>query len=111
MINLQVLVPMDPQLLGKMFEVLIVSTGKHYLKGEVLTESLVRVPSRPKPLPAGVVSGGEKWKERQSQNKPKTAVSKQTMCTVDLLLLFSVLVVLCAGILIQYSPRMTLLFS
>lgn len=74
-------------------------------------ESLVKVPPRPTPLPVGAVSGGEEWREKQSQTINKTVVSKKSVCTMDLLLLFSVLFVICAGIIVQYSPHMTLLFS
>lgn len=49
--------PRDPALLGKRFEVMITSTGKHFLKGQVVKESLVQAMPRPPPLPAGHVSG------------------------------------------------------
>lgn len=108
LVVLQVLVPKDPLLLGKMFEVVITSTGKHYLKGDVVTESLVRVPPRPTPLPTGAVSGRKEWREKQSQNQ---IVPKRTMCSGDLLFLFSILFFICAAIVIQYGPRIPLLFS
>ena len=63
----QVLVPKDDSLLGKMFEVVITTTGKHYLKGDVLAESLVRAPSRPTPLPQGTVSGATEWRKRSTE--------------------------------------------
>ncbi len=43
--------------MGKMFDVIISSTGKHYLIGEVLQDSLSYIPPRPTPLPYGTVSG------------------------------------------------------
>ena len=88
-----------------MFEVVITSTGKHFLKAEVLTESLVRVPIRPSPLPAGVVSGGQKWQQVREDVSTKTALhSKSKHCSVDMLILFSALFVICAGIVVHYSP-------
>ncbi len=47
-----------------MLEVVITSTGKHFLKGEVIEESLVQVSPRPQALPAGQVSGVQAWKVR-----------------------------------------------
>ena len=63
--------PKEPALLGKMFEVVITSTGKHFLKGQVLEESLVQVSLRPQPLPAGHVSGMQAWKARQTSGEHK----------------------------------------
>ena len=54
---LQVLVPKEPSLLGKTFQVDIITTGKHFMKGGVVTESLVGSVPRPSPLPPGTVSG------------------------------------------------------
>lgn len=50
--------PKDEDLLGKMVEVEIVETGKHYLKGRLLapTNQAVR-PDVPPPLKKGQVSG------------------------------------------------------
>ena len=59
--------PKDDALLGKMFEVVITTTGKHYLKGDVLAESLACAPSRPTPLPQGTVSGATEWKRRTTE--------------------------------------------
>ena len=71
------LVPKDDALLGKMFEVFITTTGKHYLKGDVLAESLIRAPSRPAPLPRGTVSGATEWKKRTTTTA--TTVSSHRM--------------------------------
>ena len=55
---LQVLVPKDEMLLGKMVEVEIVSAGKHYLMGELVKEAKVQRPlDVPPPLEKGQVSG------------------------------------------------------
>ena len=47
----------DPALLGHMFDVEIMATGKHFLRGRVLEESLVSVPLLTTPLAPGQVSG------------------------------------------------------
>ena len=76
---MQVLVPKDDSLLGKMFEVVITSTGKHYLKGQVLTESLTRAPPRPAPLPHGAVSGTKKWQEKRNEIETIAAATTKTL--------------------------------
>jgi hypothetical protein len=77
-----VLVPKDDSLLGKMFEVVITTTGKHYLKGDVLVESLARAPSRPAPLPHGTVSGATEWRKKKTTTTTiATTVASQK--TVD----------------------------
>ncbi|XP_063055799.1 threonylcarbamoyladenosine tRNA methylthiotransferase [Engraulis encrasicolus] len=53
----QVLVPKDPGLKGKMVEVDIYETGKHYMKGRLVEESPVLTPSIAQPLQQGQVSG------------------------------------------------------
>ena len=58
------LVPKDPSLLGKTFEVDIVATGKHFMKGEVVKDSQVCPVPRPLPLPPGHLSGVGLWKSR-----------------------------------------------
>ena len=114
--HMQVLVPKDPQLLGKMFEVTITSTGKHYLKGDVVTESLVRVPLRPAPLPFGAVSGGGKWKQHSVKDstpiEPNFSflqLSKQfLMKSADVVLLVSALLIICTAIVMHYGPYLSL---
>ena len=59
-----------------MFEVIITTTGKHYLKGDVLAESLARAPSRPTALPQGTVSGATEW------NRKKKTEASVTMHTI-----------------------------
>ena len=55
---LQVLVPKDEDLMGKMVEVEIVETGKHYMKGRLLSSKRDAVrPDVPPPLLKGQVSG------------------------------------------------------
>ncbi|KAI0220405.1 Threonylcarbamoyladenosine tRNA methylthiotransferase [Lamellibrachia satsuma] len=54
----QVLVPKDANLLGRMVEVDIVSTGKHYLMADLFKTGAVQRPvSVPPPLQHGQVSG------------------------------------------------------
>ncbi|XP_048117619.1 threonylcarbamoyladenosine tRNA methylthiotransferase isoform X1 [Alosa alosa] len=53
----QVLVPKNPEFKGKMVEVDIYETGKHYLKGRLVVESPVFTPSITQPLQPGEVSG------------------------------------------------------
>ena len=129
---LQVLVPKDATLLGKMFEVVITSTGKHYLKGEVLTDSLASAPPRPSPLPHGAVSGTKEWEEKEKEKKKKTetlvaAVSEpiarkeQQTSTVswafnwlrgtDLLLIFLAALILCTAVLSHYTQLFSSVWS
>lgn len=53
----KVLVPKDPAFMGKMVEVDIYETGKHYMKSKPLLESKMYSPSITKPLEKGEVSG------------------------------------------------------
>ena len=54
----QVLVPKDDNLMGKMVDVEIVTSGKHYLIGRLLDDGTVRRPDTvPAPLSKGQVSG------------------------------------------------------
>ena len=61
-----------------MFEVVITTTGKHYLKGDVLAESLTCAPSRPAPLPRGTVSGATEWRQRTT-----TVAAERTATSTD----------------------------
>lgn len=53
----QVLVPKNPAFMGKMVEVDIYESGKHFLKGQPVSDSRVYTPSISKPLAKGEVSG------------------------------------------------------
>ncbi|XP_028908614.1 threonylcarbamoyladenosine tRNA methylthiotransferase isoform X1 [Ornithorhynchus anatinus] len=53
----QVLVPKNPQFMGKMVEVDIYESGKHFLKGQPVSEAQVYTPSISTPLAKGEVSG------------------------------------------------------
>lgn len=75
----QVLVAKQQALMGRSFEVVITSTGKHYLKGDVVKESLVSMPMRPHPLPYGAVSGGSVAKSRRDEALSVKAPNR-TLC-------------------------------
>ncbi|XP_048418359.1 threonylcarbamoyladenosine tRNA methylthiotransferase isoform X2 [Stegostoma tigrinum] len=53
----QVLVPKQPELLGKMIEVDIYEAGKHFMKGKPAQNGTIYTPSIVKPLIKGAVSG------------------------------------------------------
>ncbi|XP_006860849.1 PREDICTED: threonylcarbamoyladenosine tRNA methylthiotransferase [Chrysochloris asiatica] len=53
----QVLVPKNPSFMGKMVEVDIYESGKHFMKGQPVSDAKVYAPSISKPLAKGEVSG------------------------------------------------------
>lgn len=53
----QVLVPKNPTFMGKMVEVDIYESGKHFMKGRPVSDAKVYTPSISKPLAKGEVSG------------------------------------------------------
>ncbi|XP_029446615.1 threonylcarbamoyladenosine tRNA methylthiotransferase [Rhinatrema bivittatum] len=53
----QVLVPKNPGFMGKMVEVNIYETGKHFMKGQPMSDAKVYTPSVTRPLAKGEVSG------------------------------------------------------
>ncbi|XP_064453171.1 threonylcarbamoyladenosine tRNA methylthiotransferase isoform X2 [Mirounga angustirostris] len=53
----QVLVPKNPTFMGKMIEVDIYDSGKHFMKGQPVSDAKVYTPSISKPLAKGEVSG------------------------------------------------------
>ncbi|XP_048081704.1 threonylcarbamoyladenosine tRNA methylthiotransferase isoform X4 [Ursus arctos] len=65
----QVLVPKNPTFMGKMIEVDIYESGKHFMKGQPVSDAKVYTPSINKPLAKGEVSGltevcDTEWKVR-----------------------------------------------
>lgn len=54
---LKVLVPKNPTFMGKMIEVDIYESGKHFMKGQPASDARVYTPSISKPLAKGEVSG------------------------------------------------------
>ncbi|XP_005149927.2 threonylcarbamoyladenosine tRNA methylthiotransferase isoform X2 [Melopsittacus undulatus] len=83
----QVLVPKDPSLMGKMVEVNIYEAGKHFMKGQPVSDARVYTASITRPLAKGEVSGltgefrhapqnGTNWKAHPSAEIPvKTPLS------------------------------------
>uniref|UniRef100_A0A669P7Z6 Threonylcarbamoyladenosine tRNA methylthiotransferase n=2 Tax=Phasianus colchicus TaxID=9054 RepID=A0A669P7Z6_PHACC len=80
----QVLVPKDPVLMGKMVEVNIYEAGKHFMKGQPVSDARVYAASITRPLAKGEVSGlteefrhaprnGTKWKAHPSAEIPVKA--------------------------------------
>ncbi|NWI98465.1 CDKAL methylthiotransferase, partial [Crypturellus undulatus] len=85
----QVLVPKDPLLMGKMVEVNIYEAGKHFMKGQPVSDARVYTASITRPLAKGEVSGlteecrhalqnGSHWKAHPSAEIPlKTPASSR----------------------------------
>lgn len=109
-----------------MFEVVITSTGKHYLKGEVVTESLGLAPHRPTPLPQGAVSGAKGWKKKDKNDKATSNTSSTTMTSkprpnslstfsqfrvTDIVLVAIAALVLCAAVLCHYTQLFTVVWT
>ncbi|NXG20409.1 CDKAL methylthiotransferase, partial [Grallaria varia] len=78
----QVLVPKDPLLMGKMVEVNIYEAGKHFMKGQPVSDARVHTASITRPFAKGEVSGlteafrpaaqnGTKWKAHPSAETPE----------------------------------------
>ncbi|XP_024596183.1 threonylcarbamoyladenosine tRNA methylthiotransferase [Neophocaena asiaeorientalis asiaeorientalis] len=53
----QVLVPKNPTFMGKMVEVNVYESGKHFMKGQPVSDAKVYAPSISKPLAKGEISG------------------------------------------------------
>uniref|UniRef100_A0A8C5TAF1 tRNA-t(6)A37 methylthiotransferase n=1 Tax=Malurus cyaneus samueli TaxID=2593467 RepID=A0A8C5TAF1_9PASS len=77
----QILVPKDPLLMGKMVEVNIYEAGKHFMKGQPVSDARVHTASITRPLAKGEVSGlteefrrapqnGTNWKAQPSAEIP-----------------------------------------
>ena len=68
----QVLVPKDDGLLGKMVEVEIIETGKHFLKARLLQDGDMYTPSIAEPLIKGQVSGATVIQVRREHRAKST---------------------------------------
>ncbi|XP_074642807.1 threonylcarbamoyladenosine tRNA methylthiotransferase-like [Tubulanus polymorphus] len=69
----QVLVPKDENLMGKMMDIVVIETGKHYLKGQLITKTDVQRPLNiPPPLKKGEVSGMYITEEVKIEKPPST---------------------------------------
>ncbi|XP_071962141.1 threonylcarbamoyladenosine tRNA methylthiotransferase-like isoform X2 [Antedon mediterranea] len=66
----QVLVPKEERFLGKMITVKIVSTGKHYLMGELIENSKLVTASIAQPLSKGEISGVRRYLPATSSKTP-----------------------------------------
>ncbi|KAK7824748.1 hypothetical protein U0070_020255 [Myodes glareolus] len=69
----QVLVPKNPDFMGKMVEVDIYESGKHFLKGQPVSNTKIYTPSISKPLAKGEVSGLTKEFRNRVGNNLKPA--------------------------------------
>ncbi|KAM6376336.1 threonylcarbamoyladenosine tRNA methylthiotransferase isoform 1-T3 [Alca torda] len=67
----QVLVPKDPLLMGKMVEVSIYEAGKHFMKGQPVSDARVYTASVTRPLAKGEVSGLTEEFRHAAQNGTK----------------------------------------
>ncbi|KAM4835164.1 threonylcarbamoyladenosine tRNA methylthiotransferase isoform 2-T2 [Thomomys bottae] len=65
----QVLVPKNPSFMGKMVEVDIYESGKHFMKGQPVLDAKVYTPSISKPLVKGEVSGLKKRLEEENKKR------------------------------------------
>ena len=78
-----------------MFEVEITDTGKHYLVGEVVRQSLVCMPPRPPPLPYGTISGAKK--------SSSTARSGTASTLTDRALIAVAVFIVCVAVFVHYT--------
>lgn len=65
MLLLKVLVPKNPEFMGKMVEVDVYEAGKHFLKGQPASDARIFTPSVTRPLAKGEVSGLTEVSRRQ----------------------------------------------
>ena len=80
--------------MGHMFEVKITDTGKHYLVGEVVRQSLVCMPPRPPPLPYGTISGAKK----------RSSTGSGTASTLtDRALIAVAVFIVCVAVFVHYT--------
>lgn len=68
----QVILPMDDTIMGKMVLAKFVDTGKHYLTGEIVRESLEDAPVRPTAAPAGAVAKSAALEHTEHKEQPDT---------------------------------------
>lgn len=84
----QVLVPKEDGLLGKMLEVVIIETGKHFLKAKILKDGDMYTPSIAEPLPKGHVSGVQTISQETASS---TSWISMAICGLIIAVLFRVL--------------------
>uniref|UniRef100_A0A0B8RUW4 tRNA-t(6)A37 methylthiotransferase n=1 Tax=Philothamnus irregularis TaxID=1899461 RepID=A0A0B8RUW4_9SAUR len=77
----QILVPKNPEFMGKMVEVDIFEAGKHFMRGQPVSEARVFTPSIRRPFARGEVSGlTEEFRhalENDSESKARPSVEQQ----------------------------------
>uniref|UniRef100_A0A0F7Z6K0 tRNA-t(6)A37 methylthiotransferase n=1 Tax=Micrurus fulvius TaxID=8637 RepID=A0A0F7Z6K0_MICFL len=77
----QILVPKNPEFMGKMVEVDIFETGKHFMRGQPISEARVFTPSIRRPFARGEVSGlTDEFRhalENDSESKARPSVERQ----------------------------------
>ncbi|XP_070603480.1 threonylcarbamoyladenosine tRNA methylthiotransferase isoform X1 [Erythrolamprus reginae] len=77
----QILVPKNPEFMGKMVEVDIFEAGKHFMRGQPVSEGRVFTPSIRRPFARGEVSGlTEEFRhalENDSESKARPSVERQ----------------------------------
>ncbi|XP_032078747.1 threonylcarbamoyladenosine tRNA methylthiotransferase-like isoform X1 [Thamnophis elegans] len=77
----QILVPKNPEFIGKMVEVDIFEAGKHFMRGQPVSEATVFTPSIRRPFARGEVSGlTEEFRhalENDSESKARPSVERQ----------------------------------
>ncbi|XP_026555309.1 threonylcarbamoyladenosine tRNA methylthiotransferase isoform X1 [Pseudonaja textilis] len=77
----QILVPKNPEFMGKMVEVDIFEAGKHFMRGQPVSEARVFTPSIRRPFARGEVSGlTEEFRhalENDSESKARPSVERQ----------------------------------
>lgn len=79
----QVLVPKNPEFMGKMVEVDIYESGKHFLKGRPVSNTKIYTPSISKPLAKGEVSGLTKEFRNRFGNHPKPTSDSSAPTRLD----------------------------
>ena len=77
-----------------MFEVKITDTGKHYLVGEVVRQSLIYMPPRPPPLPYGTISGAK---------KSSSTGSRTASTLTDRALIAVAVFIVCVAVFVHYT--------
>ena len=78
-VRLQVLVPKDVDLMGKLVEVEVIETGKHFMKSKLIEATAIVEPGLVKPLEKGEVSGRPKQLPKESPVSVDTIIRKSLL--------------------------------
>ncbi|XP_025968474.1 threonylcarbamoyladenosine tRNA methylthiotransferase isoform X2 [Dromaius novaehollandiae] len=84
----QVLVPKDPLLMGKMVEVNIYEAGKHFMKGQPVSDARVYTASITRPLAKGEVSGLTEGQTRRNSGQEEDHVGESDKALYKVLAFF-----------------------